>query len=429
MRRVAILGAGLAGLAAASELARTGHEVTVFEARHRAGGRVWSDTIETSSGSHIIERGAEFILDGYSAMRRLLALHGLEVVDTGMSYYVREPGDVFGVSSADIVATGEEAVRIMSGLDGHRTAEEILRIVGQRLDSTQYGSQLVESLRARIEISTAVSASDVTAGALRTIAAFEPKPSWRVAGGNQRLPVAMAVRLASSIRYGEAVTAVHNQPGGGAVVDTECGSGLFDAVIVALPLALVRDGSSVVLPTTDARRAALGHVLQGHAAKLHLPLEAAPATSAVMAVRGRYWTWTAMGSSGRVVPVLNAFMGSSAAIAASGLMDGPNRWAASARRLRNDLHIAVHANPVMTMWSDDVLAGGAYSAHGPGASINDMKILEEPVGDVFWAGEYAEAEFTGLMEGAIRSGERAAHRVRHRLLHAAASTDQTRASL
>lgn len=426
MKRVAILGAGLAGLAAASQLVRTGHDVTVFEARGRAGGRVWSDTIETSSGAQTIERGAEFILDGYSAMRRLLALHGLPVADTGMSYYIREPGDVAGVTSADIVAMGREAVDLMSDLDGPATAEHILGTLDQRLASTNSGSQLVESLRARIEISTAVSASDVTAAALHTIAAFEPKPSWRVVGGNQRLPLAMAQALGSSVRFGEAVTAVHNHPAGGAVVNTAAGRAWFDAVIVALPLASIREGSSVVLPTTDARRAALRHVLQGHAAKLHLPLADAPITSAVMAVRERYWTWTAMNDSGDVVPVLNAFMGSSGAIAASGITSDADRWVASARRLRHDLQIPDGAKAVTTMWSDDVFAGGAYSAHGPGASVAEVKVLEEPVGDIYWAGEYAEAQFTGLMEGAIRSGERAAHRVARRLADAVTSVDQMR---
>ena len=58
---VAVVGAGYAGLAAAITLADHGVDVRVLEARDRVGGRVWSD----EAGGAVIERGAEFVLDGY----------------------------------------------------------------------------------------------------------------------------------------------------------------------------------------------------------------------------------------------------------------------------------------------------------------------------------------------------------------------------
>jgi monoamine oxidase len=401
--RIAILGAGLAGLAAADVVAKAGHQVTVFEARERPGGRVWSSSLSANGQDWTIERGAEFVLDGYSTIRELLAEHSLSLVETGMSYYVRAPGDVPTVTTEDIVAAGGLALRLSTESEGVHSAEDVI----SRL---RVPRELADALRARIEISTAVTAQEVTADALATIASFEPKPSWRIAGGNQSLPNALAASLGDRIRYNQTVRRVENLPTGSVAVATLDGSELFDAVIVALPLALVRDPGTVILPSNLAREAALAKVVQGHAAKLHLPLTARPETSAVMSVRDRFWTWTATDSSGMVAPVLNAFMGSAPAIERAGLVSHPERWADRARLLRPELAIADDAQVIATVWSEDPLARGAYAAHAP-ADRSAPTDLEAPIGAVYWAGEYAEPEFTGLMEGAVRSGRRAAKRL------------------
>lgn len=67
--RVAIVGAGLAGLAAAVELADAGHEVEIFEARPFVGGKVgsWID----ADGNHI-EMGLHVFFNNYANLFALL---------------------------------------------------------------------------------------------------------------------------------------------------------------------------------------------------------------------------------------------------------------------------------------------------------------------------------------------------------------------
>jgi len=61
-RKVIIVGAGLAGLSAAYELTRAGHDVTVLEAQTRAGGRVFTLREPFSDGLYA-EAGAMYIPD------------------------------------------------------------------------------------------------------------------------------------------------------------------------------------------------------------------------------------------------------------------------------------------------------------------------------------------------------------------------------
>ena len=74
--RVVVAGAGFAGLMAAYRIAQAGHEVVVLEARDRVGGRVWSQELVPGDPRTVVERGAEFVLDGYDLMRSVADVTG-----------------------------------------------------------------------------------------------------------------------------------------------------------------------------------------------------------------------------------------------------------------------------------------------------------------------------------------------------------------
>jgi hypothetical protein len=74
MVRVAVVGAGLAGLTAATYLSKKDVEVTVFEGSDRVGGRVTSDLID----GFICDRGFQVINPNYSEIKKLDLIQGLD---------------------------------------------------------------------------------------------------------------------------------------------------------------------------------------------------------------------------------------------------------------------------------------------------------------------------------------------------------------
>ena len=92
MARVAVVGAGLAGLTAAIYLQRNGADVTVFESSDRVGGRVTSDLID----GFICDRGFQVINPSYSEIRRLNALSGIDFC--AINPNIRIDGKKYGLS-------------------------------------------------------------------------------------------------------------------------------------------------------------------------------------------------------------------------------------------------------------------------------------------------------------------------------------------
>ncbi len=390
VRSACVVGAGLAGLAAAEALSLAGVRVTVLEARDRIGGRVWSQTLENGA---VIEMGAEFVTDGYTLMPGMVERLGLSLAPMGMSFNLREPRGGLG-AEPDLLAQGVEVV-----------AAAIERGEGHGLSAMQLLEQLPidagarELIACRLQVSYAHPASRIAADAVRDVShLFVPSEARRVSGGNQML----ARRLAAErdVRLSSPVTAIADG-GDGLRVNGELE---VDAVIIATPApALARIEFTPALP--DWKTAANRRVVYAEAAKLAVPLTAAAPPSSVLSVPEHFWTWTARDGDGAVAPVVAAFAGSAPAVAALEVDRGADRYLERVQALRPDLGMN-GARAVLARWLE-----GAYSTREPGRPDDDDRALERAVGRIAFAGEHTAGEWYATMEGALRSGVRAAHDV------------------
>ncbi|MGN6791420.1 MAG: flavin monoamine oxidase family protein [Streptosporangiaceae bacterium] len=401
--RVVITGAGFAGLMAADRIARSGHEVVVLEARDRVGGRVWSAELVAGDPRTVVERGAEFVLDGYDVMRMLMSDLGLELADTSMSYYERDP------RGGDEVVTDREVTECAQVIAAVAANAPPQMSLADAASSWRGSPAALAAFLSRVTVTNGVSERRLAVASVAGIASdLARRPSWRVAGGAQQLADGLAARLGPAVHLGVPVMSIEHDEDA-VLVSTGDGEVIADAVIVAVPMALLRQlPFSPELP--GYLRAAWKRAGLAHNAKLHLPLTDPAAASAVQSIQGRYWTWTATDGSGQVQPVLHAFAGTEEGLAALKVSDGPVAWAQQVSALRPEL--AVDADrALLTTWNDDPWAGESYTALTIERAPGDDQLIAAPVGRVHFAGEHTAGSWAGLMEGALRSGVRAADEV------------------
>jgi monoamine oxidase len=394
--KVAVIGAGLAGLAAADALTSAGHEPVVLEARDRVGGRVHSRTLDNGA---VIEMGAEFILPGCDSVLELAARFGLGLWDKGMRYGKREPRGV-DVTEAEI---GEAVVAVETALgSGGVASDETVRGLLERLEIDD-GAR--EAILARAEVSAAASADQVPATELALLARVSDLPAPGIAGGNQRLATALAEAIgAGAVHFGEPVRSITASESG-VIVGTDTDETAADACIVAVPASVVeRISFDPILP--NAVIAALASITYGHAAKLFIPLRVAAPPSATLSVPDRYWAWTATGDGDLGQPVISAFAGSEASLRGLKVEDGMAGWVARLIALRPDLEFEPEG-ALLSTWDDDPWVRAAYSVE-IGDRAGDLLTRPNAFGRIAFAGEHLGGEMSALMEGAIRSGRRAA---------------------
>ena len=341
----------------------------------------------------VVELGAEFVLPGYEVLRATAERLGLELFEKGTLYGDREPRDGPPVTREEVVAA-VAALRDPGSGSIARALERLVPSDGARA-----------AVAARLAVSSGYELEDQDAAALAESAAgFGEYPSHGVVGGNDRIALGLADALA--VRTSAVVTRIA-WSSDGVVVRAGADEVSADACVIATPAphALELEWDP---PLPGWKREALAAARYGQAAKLFLLLAAPVLPSQTLSVPLRFWTWTQHG-----IAAASSFAGTPSALERLEVDRGPETWAEAVRRLRPDLDYA-DGPPLLSTWHDDPWARGAYSALSLTSPLDD-EALARPVGPVAFAGEHTAGRWHALMEGALRSGVRAASEVEERL--------------
>jgi monoamine oxidase len=387
---VLVVGAGFAGLAAARRLTVAGVEVVVLEARHRVGGRVWSHRLHNGE---VVELGGEWIDSSQSILTGLAAELGLGLVDTGQDFISR---DLLGGPEVPESAHRELAQRVMT----------VLADLGPAIEEATMADVLVATGVTGPAMTVLVSRLSGTFGVpLDQVGAEEMDEEFgmaqaarylRIEGGNDRVAKEMAVSL--DVRLDTPVTSV-GQAGRGALVTTDEGAIEADAVVVAVPLPVLRASGFLVDPPGDWV-GALETLGMGTAVKLAVATREEPPMFRRQEPDIPGWYWTGARLDGATRHAVTGFAGTAAGAAAM-VHQTRERLAAAVPE------VEMEGDPTVVDWGADPWAGGCYSVIGP-SGRRVLPALQEPWGGVVLAGEHVNG--TGTMAGALTSGMEAAER-------------------
>lgn len=409
---VLIVGAGMAGLAAARSLHDAGCPVLVLEARHRVGGRV--DTRHDPDSPVAIELGAEFV-QGYPLRLHEIARRArLLVVELGGDHRSWQHGTFLDSALRRRGHLDEILDRLTAYAGPDQSLERFLAEQGQDpslAPSAEIAARWVEGYDAahvdRIStraLARQARAEDAIQGdcAFRIPTGYDGVAHWLQSG----LP---------TVQLGTLVSAVRWQPGQ-VELTTNVGTFAGRAVVLTVPLPVLRRLPIEPVPKGKAEATAGMHM--GSVIKVVLRFtqpfwsDRHPRLGFLQTVDEPFPTWWT--SYPVVAPVLVGWSGGPTADALAALDDG-----SIVERALNSLSRVFQLNAGRLLaawylhnWQTDPLAGGAYSYIGV-RGLRRQQALAQPVQDtLYYAGEATELEgHHATVHGAIASGERAAREV------------------
>lgn len=414
-KAIAVIGAGLAGLAAASQLQAQGHDVVVFEGRDRIGGRIWT---AQRWGSVALDMGATWI-HGVNGNPLTDVANALGAARVSTSYdlsrtYASSGGPLSAAQEAQLESLRARVAQALKRAQGRSGDVSVLQAV-QSLFSGNDAAMLRFVLSSEYEQEYAGSASQLSAQWFDDSQEFSGGDVL-FAQGFQTITNGMARNL--NIQTGHTVQAI-DWSGSPVRLLTNRGEFTADKVVVTLPLGVLKAGGVRFTPGLPApKQQAISSLGMGVLNKCYLRFDKAfwpNDVDWIEHVSPQPGVWTEWVSFLRATgePVL---LGFNAAQRARDIE--PWSDAATVDDAMNTLRTLFGAqipNPVgaqITRWASDPFALGSYSFNAIGSTPQMRVALSQPIDQkLFFAGEATSKDHFSTAHGAWLSGQRAAQQV------------------
>jgi monoamine oxidase len=439
---VIVVGAGLAGLVAARQLIAAGRTVLAIEARDRVGGR----TVNASIGAgKVTEMGGQWVGPTHERLLALASELGVETFPThhegrnllDLRGKVRRYKGTIPRLAPHVLLDIERARRKVRRAarqvpaDAPWTAAKAEALDSQTLHSWIRRAARTKKARALLEIATGTVMGTGTAelSALWMLSYVSSAGSFdalidveggaqqdRFVGGSQRISQRLGEELGGAVALASPVRRIA-QDGAGLDVAGDGFEARAQRVIVTVPPPLAARISFT--PSLGGRRDQLTQRMAHGALAKCAAVYPEP-------------FWREQGLSGQAVsdhgPVTTTFDNSPpdgtpgvllGFIAGAEAIRHARRSEADRRRVVLECFERLFgeqaAKPgiyLETAWAEEEWSrGGPVCSFGPGALVYCGEALRQPAGRIHWAGAETATVWCGYMEGAVRSGERAAEEV------------------
>jgi len=425
--RIVVIGAGIAGLSAASHLRAAGFEVVVLEARARVGGRVCTADLQgqpVDLGAQWVEADAENPVAKFCQQQALKQVgndeDSVRVYDSdGSSFGDTEAERLHGQTQKLIDQTETLNQQRIAATQPDITMAEALRMVEAKRPATPREQRYRDwAIAAEIETSEAESAERIS---LRNYWAEDEEETFDnshflLPGGYSQVATALADGL--DIRLGQPVTAIRWSPKGVEVV-TEKEAIAADRVLVTLPLGVLKAGTVQFTPALPAQKLqAIQAIGVGAIHRVVLRFDRCfwrddnQLLGYASDALGRFiewWNHAAFTGS----PILSFWSHGNAARRLDEV--GEEAAVEEAMKCLRAIFTSAVTEPVaslVTNWNADPFSRGAHSCLPVGASYEQLDVLAAPLDNrLFFAGEATSRRHPATVHGTWLSGVREAERI------------------